>query len=894
MGLVEYRKKRRFDRTPEPVGKKGSSAAAKTDDLYVIHKHAARRLHYDVRLELDGVLKSWAVPKGPSLDPSVKVLAVHVEDHPIEYASFEGIIPEGEYGSGTVMLWDRGTWQPEGNAQRDYRRGKLTFQLHGEKLRGGWVLVRMAGAAGEGGKNWLLKKLADKYARPADEYNVLEALPHSVATGRIMQEIARQADRVWSSLGENDGLSAKASGNGQPKKLRATRTRSKSPAKSAAQHKVEPASLPGAHRRPMPSTFKPQLAILVKDVPEGDDWIHELKFDGYRLLGMLRGGKLRLLTRHGLDWTDRFPRITAAARDLQINQAILDGEVVVLLPDGTTDFQSLQNLMKRGRDDDVVLFVFDVPYCLGYDLTKSPLIQRKELLKQLLGAVPANSAIRYSDHIVGRGSSVFAKACRHALEGVVSKRIDSPYEQRRTRSWVKVKCLKRQEFVLGGWSDPTGSHEAFGSLLLGYYNGRGELIYCGRVGTGFTSESLRQIKAELDRLQSKESLFANPPRDRDIHWVKPRLVAEVEFTQWTKDGVLRHPTFRGLREDKSPREVTLEKPASLQAGQTDKHSSSTKSRKRMSAKRSSGRSNGSARSDPNQIGGVRLSNPERVLYPEQGLTKRDLAEYYVHVSDWILPHLIHRPLTLVRCPQGRQAKCFYQKHVTESIPEPIRGIDVHEKDGTGVYVAVDDLAGLITLVQLGVLEIHPWGSREDKIEYPDRMIFDFDPGAGVAWERVVDAARDMRARLSEMALESFVRTTGGKGLHIVVPLVRRATWDEVKEFARTLAHDFVRQDPSRYIATASKAKRSGKIYVDYLRNDRGATAVASYSTRARAGAPVATPIRWDELSASLKPESFNVRTLSRRLALLKKDPWQGFFETQQAITKSMLHASNST
>jgi bifunctional non-homologous end joining protein LigD len=586
--------------------------------------------------------------------------------------------------------------------------------------------------------------------------------------------------------------------------------------------------------------------------------------------------------------------VANAAGELNLADTILDGEVVVLGPDGTSNFQSLQNHLQRGHDDDIVYFVFDLPFCQGVDLTACTLSDRKELLRELLAKLPPGGVIRYSDHILGHGSSVLQSACRHGIEGIISKRIDSPYEQRRSRSWVKSKCLQRQEFVIGGWSDPGGSREAFGSLLLGYYDDQSRLVYSGRVGTGFTGDSLEQIKAELDRLPTTECPFHNRPPGRDSHWVRPELVAEVEFTQWTEEGLLRHPTFQGLRKDKAPREVKREVPMNTptvngRGASKTKHATEGKSaapKRRKSTAKKHRSTNLSDNGD--SFAGVRLSNPTRVLYPDANITKQDLAEYYVAVGDWILPHLVHRPLSLVRCPQGQQAKCFFQKHVTDSVPAPVRGIEVEEKEGTGIYVAVDDLAGLITLAQLSCLEIHPWGSREDKIDLPDRLIFDLDPGEEVTWTQMISAAKEMRQKLADLELESFLRTTGGKGLHLVVPIARRTSWDEAKEFARAIASAFVRQDPEGFIDTMSKAKRRGKIFIDYLRNDRGSTAIASYSTRARPGATVATPIHWDELTTRLKPERFTIKTVPKRLSNLAADPWKDFFDVQQSITKSML------
>lgn len=892
MALAEYKKKRRFDRTPEPAGKKAGRTAP--GRMFVVQKHAARRLHYDFRLELDGVLKSWAVPKGPHLDPAVKSLAVHVEDHPLEYAAFEGVIPEGEYGGGTVMVWDRGEWDPEGDPRRDYRKGRLNFTLHGEKLRGAWSLVRMGGRAGDDGKNWLLIKRSDDEVRRGRKDNLLEAENRSVLTGRDLDEIAADADRVWTSEGEIAGDGRKsAPGKTKRRPARASRKGRTGQTATDVNWEEEIAALPGAKKSRQPRDFKPELATLAPQAPQGEDWLHELKFDGYRLLAFVEPGakRVRLVTRRGNDWTDRFPAVAAAVEKLPIEQAILDGEVVALRKDGTTDFQKLQNWMQQGRDERLAYFVFDLPHCGGYSLVETPLERRKELLARLvLSAGDASGVLRYSDHIRGQGAEVLRHSCRAAMEGIVSKRADSPYRSRRTRDWLKIKCLNRQEFVIGGFTRPAGSRVGFGALLVGVYDEPGgKLVYCGRVGTGFNTASLELLTAQLKTIRINRSPFANPPpaaRRLGVTWVEPKLVAEVEFSEWTADGILRHPSFQGLREDKPAEEVVRET-AKRDAAARTLNASGTR---RTSKAPRKVQAPGSLKDKSAEVAGVRLSNPDRVLYPDLGITKLDLARYYERIAEWILPHVVNRPLTLVRCPQGRQAHCFYQKHLTEAMPDTLRGVEIREKDTTGIYVVLDDLPGLISLVQLGVLEIHPWGARADNIERPDRLVMDLDPGEGTEWTEVVQGALDVKERLDDLGLKSFLRTTGGKGLHVVVPFVRRTSWDDAKSFAESIALGLTRDFPDRYLATMSKARRRGKVFVDYLRNGRGATAIASFSTRARPGAPVATPIGWDELSPDLAPGDFNVQSVPERLESLKADPWAGFFEVRQSITKKMLAA----
>lgn len=877
MSLKEYKRKRDFKKTSEPAGGTSNTAPGLA---YVIQKHAASRLHYDFRLEHGGTLKSWAIPKGPSLDPSVKSLAVQVEDHPLEYATFEGVIPQGEYGGGTVMVWDQGTWEPEVDPNEGLKSGKLKFQLHGDKLHGSWALVRMGGRAGDGGKNWLLIKHRDDAAKPAAKLDILKRAPRSVITDRDLDQIASDADAVWSSNG-------KAVHNGKkkpsPRKKPATTSTKGTLKKKRSNHAPigakDLAKLPNARRAPPSKTFKPQLATLAGRVPDGDDWLHELKFDGYRILAHIDGPqKIRLISRNDNDWTARFQVIANALAELRIKSAILDGEVVSLDSHGVSNFQQLQNSLKTGDVKSLVYYVFDVPYLDGYSLMDVPLIDRKEVLARLLLTTnPNNDAtIRYSDHIQGQGADVLEHACRSEMEGIVAKRADSTYQQHRSPSWLKVKCTKQQEFVIGGYSKPEGSRVGFGALLLGYYDG-GELKYAGRVGTGFTTQSLKQITAELKQRRVDDPPYKNPPTGterRGVTWVKPELVGAVEFTEWTSDGRLRHPSFQGLREDKPPKQVIREMPKSA--------AKKTPAKKNATSRPSSKNAN-----SEDTVAGVRLTHPDRVLYAEDKFTKRDLAEYYERIADWILPYVVDRPLTLVRCPEGYAGQCFFQKHLTGSLPDAVRGVMVDVKGKQEEYVAIDDAAGLVALVQMGVLELHPWPAREDHLERPDQLVFDLDPGEGTEWKDVVEGARDVRERLESAGLTTFLRTSGGKGLHVVVPLSRRNDWDEFKAFAKSVADAMTRDAPDRYIATMSKAKRRGKLFIDYLRNQRGATAIASYSTRRRRGAPVATPLAWDELTARTKPDMYNIANLPKRLDKLQKDPWADFFSIRQSITRKI-------
>jgi bifunctional non-homologous end joining protein LigD len=878
MSLREYKRKRNFRKTPEPVanGADKPGHARNTGHQFVIQKHDASRLHYDLRLELDGTLKSWAVPKGPSLDPKVKALAVHVEDHPLSYAGFEGVIPEGEYGGGTVMVWDRGEWIPEGDAAKDYRAGKLKFKLEGEKLHGSWALVRMGGRAGEDGKNWLLIKHNDESARPAAKYDVLKKEPLSVISLRDLPGIAEAADRTWHSKG-HAGQSRKKAKPKSSSRPRASKATSRSLAQTS-----------GARKSSQPTKLQPQLATLAQEVPAGDGWLHELKFDGYRIFAFVKNGRVRLISRNGKDWTKRFPTIVKAVGELPLKQAIFDGEIVALNDQGISDFQRLQNALSAQDDAELVYYVFDLPHCDGYNLTGVSLLERKELLQaHALASLKSNGGlIRYSDHVVGQGEEVLRQACHSVMEGIVSKRADAPYEHARSRTWLKVKCTQRQEFIICGYTKPTGARVGLGALLLGYHQD-GDLVYAGRVGTGFTDESLRALTRALKGLRTRESPFKKPltsAQRRGVTWVEPKLVGEVEFTEWTDESLLRHPSFQGLRDDKPASKITREKAIPMNGRNNSARSTPASRHARRAV-------NAATNSKENAVvAGVTISHPDRVLYPEIGLTKLDLARYYESVADWVLPHVVDRPLTLVRCPAGRKSQCFYQKHIAGALPPGIREVSIKEKSGTDQYLAIDDLPGLIALVQMGVLEFHPWLARSDNVEAPDRLIFDLDPGEGVTLADVIAATRELHQCLGDIGLETFLRTSGGKGFHVVAPLSRRNSWDELKEFAKAVAGDLVRRAPDRYIATLSKAKRRGKIFVDYLRNQRGSTAVASYSTRARVNAPVATPLTWKELTARMKPNHFTVANVGKRLAKLSADPWADFSTVRQSLTKAMFAA----
>jgi len=865
MGLQQYWKKRNFKETPEP---RGASQSPATRRQFVIHKHAASRLHYDFRLELDGTLKSWAVPKGPSLDPKHKRLAVHVEDHPLDYGGFEGIIPPKQYGAGTVLLWDRGSWSPVGDPVVSYRRGRLKFNLNGHKLRGLWNLVRMGARQGEGKENWLLIKEQDDEARTGEKSDVTENLTESVASGRTIEQIASGRHQVW-----------------PPNRPAGKHTNS-----VPRPHDTGTKQLAGARRASQEEWIPPQLATVADEAPVGDEWVHELKYDGYRMLCRVKNGSAKLITRNDHDWTTKLLRIAEAAAALPVKNAWLDGEVVALMPDGRISFQALQNAFDTRSETNLVYFVFDLLYLDGYDLRQVGLLDRKRALAAIVPSHPSG-LVRYSDHISGRGEIVFAEACRRGMEGIISKRPDAVYRAGRNRNWIKVKCDRRQEFVIGGFTDPVGSRVAFGALLLGVYDGQGRFQFAGRTGTGFSERSLRELHKRLTGLEQPQTPFVNPPRGvdaRGVHWVKPRLVAEVSFAEWTNEGLLRQAAFQGLREDKAAKSVSKEGPGKRTPVRAASSGvSKMPIRRRARAAGSPSKKNEAAADGPTTVAGVTVSHPDRVLFPDQGFTKLALARYYERVSPWLLPHLQDRPLTLVRCPEGYNKDCFYQKHANDTVPDTIGRVKIPEEHGVSWYMIADSLPAVIGLVQMGALELHTWGAKRDGLDRPDRLIVDLDPDPTVPWKCVIEAAQLVRTLLNELDLECFVKTTGGKGLHVVLPLQRVHTWDEVKAFSKGLADHLVRLIPDRFIANMSKQKRTGKIYVDYLRNAKGATAIAAYSTRARPGAPVSVPLAWEELSVDVRSDHFTVAKVVARLNGLKRDPWRDYFTVKQNLTRKM-------
>ncbi len=855
-GLKTYRAKRRFGVTAEPKGK----VARKRGHAFVIQKHAARRLHYDLRLELDGVMKSWAVTRGPSLVPGEKRLAVQVEDHPIAYNKFEGTIPEGEYGGGTVMIWDRGRWEPENDPHKGLAKGHLSFRLDGEKLSGGWHLVRMHRRRGETRDNWLLIKQHDAAERSAKDKDILEAKPLSVASGRSMDEIAKGPKKEWHS---DRTRTAKA------KKSPRTRVRAASmrPIRKIAKGIND--DLRAAPKAVLPAFVAPCLATLADKAPDGSNWVHEIKFDGYRIQARLERGKVKLLTRKGLDWTKRFPTIAAAIAKLPANTALIDGELVAEGRDGLSSFSLLQQDLKASRHDRMAFYAFDLMHLDGADLRQLPLVTRKDALAALVNGHSGRETLRLSESLTEPGTILLRHACKMGLEGIVSKLVDAPYRSGRGRDWIKTKCSDRQELVVAGFVPSSADAHAVGALVLGFYQ-RNKLHYAGRTGTGFTHETARALYRKLKAIAVDRTPFeAVPAEERGVRkpvWVTPKLVAEVDFHGWTHGDRVRQASFQGLREDKSAKDVVREVKKSVSAVNT------TAAARRRSAPVVK-------RKELPKVGSVTLTHPDRVYWDDAGITKHDLAEYYSKVWKWMRPHVIGRPIALLRCPEGASGQCFFQKHATMGIATEHLHL-VPEKGDK--IISIDDLDGLISLVQAGVLEIHTRGTTINDRERADRLVFDLDPGPGTGWQDVVAAAREVRERLTALKLRSFLKTSGGKGLHIVLP-INPVPWATAKDFTHAIAASMAEDAPDRYVATATKNRRSKRIFVDYLRNSREATAVAPYSTRARAGAPVSVPIDWSELGSLKAANQYTVENVVQRLSRVRSDPWAAIARIKQSL-----------
>jgi bifunctional non-homologous end joining protein LigD len=864
--LTTYRKKRDFEKTEEPSGEAKVAPSKRT--RFVIQKHAATRLHYDFRLEFDGVFKSWAVTRGPSLDPHDKRLAVEVEDHPLDYGDFEGTIPKGEYGGGTVMIWDRGYWDSD-DPERGFRKGDLKFTLDGEKLRGSWVLVRMRNRDGEKRTNWLLIKHRDDFAREGEANDILDE-DRSAASGRTMEQIAAgkgrspkpfmtgktrrmNADAVWHS---NRGMAADARA---------------AAAVASATLKVPE----GMKVAAMPDFVAPQLCTPVEKPPSGAAWCHEIKFDGYRVQLRVEDGEVSLKTRKGLDWADKFSAI--AREGSALPDVLIDGEIVALDHDGNPNFSSLQAAISDGKTDNLIFFAFDLLFAEGLDLRRLPLSERKARLKTLLEARKRSRNIRYVEHFEADGEAVMESAQKLSLEGIVSKKLGAPYHSGRTESWTKAKARAGQEVVLGGWKTTSGK---FRSLMAGVYRD-GHLAFVGMVGTGFGQDTVRRIMPALKANASDESPFGGkdaPKKARDVHWLKPELVAEIEFAGWTADGNIRQAAFKGLRQDKPAREIRAEMPKMTGIAQPAAAKAAVKSAKPVAAK-------------SNEVMGVVISNPDKALWPDAGdgeaVTKLDLAHYFEAVGDWMIGHLKGRPCSIVRAPDGIKGQQFFQRHGMQGTSKLLELVKV--SGDRKPYLQIDRVEGLAAVAQAGGLELHPWNCAPNEYDTPGRLVFDLDPAPDVAFTDVIEAAKTMRQHLSTLGMESFCKTTGGKGLHVVVPLLSRAkdkvTWKEAKAFAQGVCQLMARENPEAYLLNMSKQKRTGKIFLDYLRNDRMSTAVAVLSPRARQGATVSMPLTWAQVKGDLDPKRFTVRRVPGLLA--KSKAWHDYEKAASSIKAAM-------
>jgi bifunctional non-homologous end joining protein LigD len=885
--LAPYRAKRDFAKTREPSGRQ--KVAPSNRLRFVVQKHAATRLHYDFRLELAGVFKSWAVTRGPSLDPQDKRLAVEVEDHPLDYGDFEGTIPKGQYGGGTVMLWDRGYWIPEGGSSPEaaLASGDLKFALEGRKLRGSWVLVRMKGDR-FGGKrtNWLLIKHRDQFARPGEGESIL-AEDRSVASGRSLEAIAAgkgpapkpfmlsgrkaaKADAVWHS----DRAEAPAA----RKTLREEITAAvRAPAKGGRSGKPPQARArkAGPRSAPMPEFIAPQLCKLMDRPPGGTGWGHEVKFDGYRIQMRIDGRSVTLKTRAGLDWTRKFSAIARAAARLP--DAIIDGEVAALDAKGAPDFAALQAALSEEKTQDLIFFAFDLLFEAGEDLRALPLRERKARLQLLLATLGSTEGklIRHVEHFETDGAAVLESARRMSLEGIISKRLDAPYQSGRHDSWVKTKCRAGHEVVIGGWL--SGDAGRLRSLQVGVHRGR-RLVYIGGVGTGFTQATARDVLARLKPLETKQSPFTGQEVPRrsgaTMHWVRPELVAEIEFAGWTGDGMVRQAAFKGLREDKPAAEVEAEKPA--RAARTKAAEPTTPRGQETSAASSGGTAKGKA-----VVMGVAISHPDKALWPKAGgegpITKLELARYYEAMGDWMMAHLKGRPCSILRCPEGIAGERFFQRHLSPGMSSLLAGVKVGNEPKP--YLQVDRIEGLAALAQTAALELHPWNCRPGEPEMPGRLVFDLDPAPDVTFAAVIEGARELRERLERLGLVGFCKTTGGKGLHVTVPLAKSRKefdWPQAKAFAREICSRMAADSPDRYLLNMSKSKRGGRIFLDYLRNDLTSTAVAPLSPRAREGATVSMPLTWPQVKPGLDPKDYTLRTVPRLMARSKA--WQDYDE----------------
>ncbi|CAB3906785.1 DNA ligase D [Achromobacter ruhlandii] len=871
--LAKYRAKRDFKVTSEPAGGGEANEAARA---FVIQKHWASRLHYDFRLELDGAMKSWAVPKGPSYDPSVKRMAVQVEDHPIAYNRFEGEIPKGQYGAGKVIIWDRGTWSPVGDPAEGYERGHLKFDLHGVKLRGRWALIRMKGRGSEKQPPWLLVKDRDDYARAESEFSVVDEQPDSV-------------------------VSPAAGGRPVPAAAPSAMAPPDDPPPSG-QLPGEPADLP--------RQLKPQLATLAEGVPSQarDDWLYEMKFDGYRLLARLDHGEVRLYTRNGHDWAPKLPHLAAALRRMPLETAWLDGEIVMLADNGAPSFQALQNAFDGERTSGILFYVFDLPYVTGRDLRGEPLRVRRAVLARVMEAA-GGDPLRFSDAFDAAPADLVASACKMGLEGIIAKRLSSPYVSRRSDSWIKLKCARRQEFVVVGYTDPKGARVGLGALLLAYHDEAGELVYAGKVGTGFDDAGLAALRDRLAALETRRASVDARGIGRGTHWVRPELVAEVSFGEWTESGHVRHPVFRGLRTDKPARAITREvamdaettRDAGARHGRGNTAGKAARKRSATAAKNATGAAAGkgagtaagktarktmaatSAQRARTATAAGKLTHPERVIDPSTGLTKLDLARYYGLVAPLLLRHLKDRPVSFLRAPAGIKGEFFFQKHLEAPMPG-VKALPQALDPDHPPLMELPTPQAIMSAAQMNVVEFHTWNAVKRAIGKPDRMVFDLDPGEGVTWDAVRRGAQLLRVLLTEIGLRAWLKTSGGKGLHVVVPLRRQYDWDTVKAFSQAIVQHLARTLPQVFVAKSGPKNRVGRIFADYLRNGFGATTVAAWSARARPGMGVSVPLAWEELDEVRASDQWTIANIHERLDV-GDSPWDDY--APQALGAAM-------
>jgi bifunctional non-homologous end joining protein LigD len=888
--LTVYRTKRDFTKTEEPSGEQRVAPSARL--RFVVQKHAARQLHYDFRLEWEGVFKSWAVARGPSLNPTDKRLAVEVEDHPLDYGDFEGTIPAGQYGGGTVMLWDRGFWIPEGakSTEDALQAGDLKFTLEGDKLKGSWVLVRMRGDK-FGGKrtNWLLIKHRDADSTDKSGEAVLNE-DRSVASGRTMQQIADgkgrrpkpfmlagtapgKADAVWNSNRAEGGGQELAPPAGAPGEA----------AENAKPRRIKPIMV-----KAVPKFIEPQLAKLVARPPDRDGWGHEVKFDGYRAQLNVEKGNAVIRTRTGLDWTERFKAIAKEASAFP--DCIIDGEIVALDDRQLPNFGALQAALSAEKSDDLVFYAFDLLFEGREDLRGLALSERKARLEKFLSAQSASSGIRYVSHLQSNAEAVLASACKIGLEGIISKKLDAPYTSGRSDRWLKAKCRAGQEVVLGGWTTEAGTLR---SLLAGVYRD-GQLAYAGRIGTGYGRDVVKALLPKLSKLTREKSPFTGPnapPKESNVRWLKPELIAEIEFEGWTGSGMIRQAAFKGLREDKDPRDVVAET-ATMQKS-TEKKPVRAKTRAAQMTRAAAKKTNSApAAAGAATVMGVTLSKPDKALWPDAGdgkpVTKLDLAHFYEQIGEWMLPHLAGRPCSLLRAPDGIEGQQFFQRHAMQGMSELFDFVKV--RGDKAPYVQIDRVEALAAVAQVGALELHPWNCARNDPETAGRLVFDLDPAPDVKFEAVIAAALDIRERLEKLGLVCFCKSTGGKGLHVVTPLLegkKAVAWPIAKNFAHLVCAQMAQDSPTRYLDNMSKAKRAGRIFLDYLRNDRTATAVAVLSPRAREGAPVSMPLVWRDVKKGLEPKAFTVRTAPALLA--KSKPWKDYTAGARSLTDAIKH-----